>query len=184
MNSESAAKASAGQMRQAELLQVINEAWANLNALLDTLTLEDMSEVRDAGGWAAKEHLIHLMAWERSGVAFLQGTPRSEGLGIDKTLLLSGDFDKMNSVIQELWKDLSAAEARIALNDVHAQMLRLIESLGDKDLTEAMGEFAPSASGRYDKRPIQLLIYGDTAEHFQEHQVWLEEMFSKTQREE
>jgi hypothetical protein len=165
---------------KAELLRVMQEAWTSLNAYLDTLTPEQMSDLRDSAGWTVRDHLIHLMAWERSGVLFLQGTPRAEGLGIDRELILAGDFDKMNAAIQQPWKGLSVAEARAALNDVHAQLLRLVEAMSDDDLKKGLSEYAPSTSGQYDARPISLLLYGDTTEHFQEHQQWIENLISKS----
>jgi hypothetical protein len=176
----SAAEPPQTHLGKADLLRGMQDAWTNLNACLDTLTPEQMSEVRDAEGWTVKDHLIHLMAWERSGVLFLQGTPRFEGLGIDRTLLLGGDFDKMNAAIQQRWEALSAAEARAALNDVHAQLLRLVEAMSDDELQKGLSEYAPSTSGQDDARPISLLIYGDTTEHFQEHQQWIENLIAQS----
>lgn len=165
---------------KAELLGAMQEAWTSLNAYLDRLTPEQMADLRDAAGWTVRDHLIHLMAWERSGVLFVQGTPRFEGLGIDRELLLAGDFDKMNAAIQQLWKGLSVAETRAALSGVHAQLLRLVEAMSDDDLKKGLSEYAPSTSGQYDARPISLLIYGDSTEHFQEHQQWIENLISKS----
>jgi hypothetical protein len=130
-----------------------------------------------------KDHITHLAAWERSGAAFLQGKPRYEGLGVDKQTYLSGysgDFDAINAVVQQQWKELSIDEARADFEAAHQELLRLIDALSDEDLLRALGTFAPSASGRYDERPIQDLLYGDTADHFREHLVWMENLVSKS----
>ena len=43
------------------------------------LSEEQMTTIHDPQGWAAKDHLVHIAAWERSVAVFLQGRPRHEG---------------------------------------------------------------------------------------------------------
>jgi hypothetical protein len=43
---------------------------------------------KDGQGLTVKDHLIHLIFWERSVVFFLQGLPRHTGPGVEKTLSL------------------------------------------------------------------------------------------------
>lgn len=167
---------------KAALLREIDEAWRELNGYLDSLTPEQMTEIRDPVGWALKDHLTHLAAWERAGAAFLQGKPRNEGLGVDKQTYLSGysgDFDPINAVVQQQWKDLSIDEVRADFEAAHQELLHQIDALSDEDLLRALGTFAPSVSGRYDDRPISDLLYGDTVDHFREHQAWMENLVSK-----
>jgi hypothetical protein len=159
---------------KAELLGEIDKAWTKLNEALDRLTDEQMTEIRDPQGWAVKDHLVHMAAWERSVAVFLQGRPRHEGLGIDEHLYDKGDDDEINAAIQEAQKVVSLAEARAQLRDVHAELLGLIDPLSDDDLNKANSDFQPEASGERDERPVVGMIYSNTANHFREHQEWIE----------
>ena len=164
---------------KAELLREIEGAWAKLNEALDGLTQEQMTDIRDPEGWAVKDHLIHMAAWERSVVVFLQGKPRHEGLGIDEQLYLTGDDDKINAAIQEKRKDVSLSEAMSDFREVHSQLLKLIEPMSDADLHKANSDYQPAGSGERDERPIVGMIYSNSANHFRDHQGWIESLVSQ-----
>lgn len=163
---------------KAELVREIEGAWARLNAALDRLTPAQTTDIRDAEGWAVKDHLVHLAAWERSVVVFLQGKPRHEGLGVDEQLYLAGDDDVINAAIQEQRKDVSPAEALAGLREVHGQLLSLIDPMSDDDLHRANSDYQPDGPGERDERPVIGMIYGNTANHFSEHQEWIEGLVS------
>ncbi len=164
---------------KAELMSEIDGTWNKLNEALDRLTEVQMTEIRDAQGWTVKDHLLHIAAWERSVAVFLQGKPRHEGLGVDEQIYATGDDDTINAVIQEQQKDGSPAEALTEFRKVHGQLLRLIEPLGDDDLYRANSDFQPEGSGERDERPIIGMIYGNTANHYREHQEWIESLVSQ-----
>ncbi len=163
---------------KAELMSEIDRAWTRLNEALDRLTEAQMTDIRDPQGWAVKDHLVHIAAWERSVAVHLQGKPRHEGLGVDEQIYDTGDDDTINAAIYEQRKDVSPAEALVDLRAVHDQLLRLIEPLSDDDLYRANSDFQPEDSGERDERPIIGMIYGNTANHFREHQEWIESLVS------
>ena len=163
---------------KAALLQEIDDAWALLNAYLDTLTVAQMAQIRDPAGWAVKDHVAHLAAWERSVAVYLLGQPRYEGLGVAREIYLSEDLELINHTIQQIWKDISSEAARNLLRDVHSEMLRLLEPLGDDDLVKPNSEYAPSASGEWDGRPISGVIFCNTADHYRQHLGWIENLVS------
>ncbi len=158
---------------KADLVHEIDDAWSTLTAALDGLTETQMTEVRDAAGWAVTDHLVHIAAWERSVVVFLQGMPRHEGLGIDTHLYQTGDEDAINAAIQRQRQDVLAAEAVAELRAVHADLLRLLASLSDDDLYRASSTYQPAEVGERDERPIIGMIYSNTANHFREHHAWI-----------
>ena len=174
-------EASAAQPRytKAELAREIEGAWTKLNGGLDRLSQAQMTDIRDAQGWAVKDHLVHMAAWERSVAVFLQGQPRSEGLGVDEQLYLTGDDDAINAAIQEQWKDVSLAEALAEFRKVHTQLLSLIEPMSDDDLHKASSMYQPAGLDDPDERPIIGMIYSNTANHFREHQEWIESLVSQ-----
>lgn len=164
---------------KADLLNAIEGAWTKLNEALDSLTQEQMTQVRDPEGWSVKDHLAHMAAWERSVVVFLQGRPRHEGLGVDEQLYRTGDDDKINAAIQERRKDASLSEALADFRDAHAQLLSQIEPMSDDDMYKANSDFQPEGAGERDERPIAGMIYSNTANHFAEHQEWIESLVSQ-----
>ena len=164
---------------KAVLLSEIEAAWMKLNEALDKLTPEQMTEIRDPQGWAVKDHLVHIAAWERSVVVFLQGRPRHEGLGIDKQLYDSGDEDAQNAAIQEQRKDIPLSEALAEFRDVHSQLLSLLQPMSEDGLYRANSDFEPEGSGERDERPVIGMIYSNSANHFREHQEWIESLVSQ-----
>ncbi len=163
---------------KAELVSEIEAAWTKLNATLDHLTHAQMTEARDAEGWTVKDHLAHIAAWERSVVVFLQGKPRHVGLGVDEQLYLAGYEDAINAAIQERRKHVSLPEVLADLRAVHGQLLSLIEPLSDDELYKANSDWQPDGPGERDERPIIGMIYGNTANHFREHQQWIESLIA------
>ncbi len=166
---------------KADLMHEINDAWTTLTAALDGLTETQMTEVRDAAGWAVTDHLVHIAAWERSVVVFLQGQPRHAGLGIDAYLYQTGDEDAINAAIQRQRQALSVAEAVAEVRAVHADLLRLLASLSDDDLYRASSTYQPANAGEPDVRPIIGMIYSNTANHFREHQTWMAQLVAHGQ---
>jgi hypothetical protein len=159
---------------KAELMKEIDLSWPELNAALDRLTETQMTAIRDAEGWAVKDHIIHMAAWERSVVFFLQGKPRYEGLGVDDALYLKGSDDEINAVIQEERKGMSSDEARAQLRDVHKQVMDLLQPLTDEDLQKPYRDYLPNEPGEDDGRIALNTVYGNTSGHFKEHLEWIE----------
>jgi len=164
---------------KAELLSEIDTSWAEFNAALDRLTEEQMTAIRDPHGWSVKDHLVHLAAWERSVAVLLQGRPRHEGLGVTEDVWLTGDDDTINAAIQAERKDIPLSEARTELREVHGQLMSLIEPMTGDDLYKANSDFLPGEPGERDERPVIGMIYGNTADHFREHQGWIESLVSQ-----
>ncbi len=163
---------------KAHLMSEIDAAWSELSQTLDRLTEEQLTQIRDAQGWTVKDHLAHIAAWERSVVVYLQGRPRHEGLGVDEALYLTGDEDQINAAVQQKHKDVSAAQALANLRETHGRLLSLIEPLSDDDLYRASGDYQPEDIGEREERPIIGMIYGNSANHFREHQGWIESLIS------
>lgn len=164
---------------KAELLADIERTWTALNAALDRLTEAQLTIPRDAQGWTAKDHIIHLTHWERSMVFFLQGKPRHDGLGVDEALYLKGTDDEINAAIHDQHKNLSLAEALAQFHDTHGQLLKLLQPLTDDDLQKPYRHYLPDEPGAGDGPSAIDLIDGNTANHFREHLAWIEALADK-----
>ncbi len=161
---------------KADLTREIDDAWTSLTATLDGLTAAQMAGLRDGVGWTVTDHLVHIAAWERSVVVFLQGKPRHTGLGIDVHLYRTGDED----AIQRQRQDVTAA-AVAELRAVHAELLHLLAPLHDDDLYQASSTYQPADTDELDERPIIGMIYSNTANHFREHQAWIAQLVAHDQ---
>src|SRR5574341_1887017 len=52
-------------------------------------------------GWAIKDHLAHLAAWEAGTTALVRGESRYAAMGLDLGKLAPDDFDAINQQIYE-----------------------------------------------------------------------------------
>ena len=163
---------------KAQLFSVIQVAWDALQSFLAGHSETQMTTVHDEQGWAVKDHLTHIAAWEDSVVAFLQGKPRYEALGIDRALFESGSFDEMNEVIQRLRQPLSLPEAMAQLKNTHTRLMSLLGPLSDADLNLPVRHFL-SSSPDTDRRRAMDLIHDNTADHYTEHLAWIEALVAR-----
>jgi hypothetical protein len=165
---------------KALLMSEIESSWPQLNAAIEQLTDEQMTELKDAEGWSVKDHLAHIAAWERSMVYLFQGKPRHEGLGVDESLYLNGNDDAINAVIQQQCAHLTPAEALAEMRSVHSQLMRLIEPMSDEDLQKPYSHYLPGQPGEDDGTPILARVYGNSAGHFKEHLGWIRSLVGQT----
>jgi hypothetical protein len=160
------------ELSKAELMERIDSTWTALQSALDRLDETQLTMVKDKAGWAVKDHILHLAAWERSVVFLLQGQPRYAGLEVDEALYRDGSFEKINAAVFQRSMDLPAQEAQARLRDVHGQMMALLEALSETDLYKSYGDYLP-AEGEGGP-PVINIVYGNTADHFAEHLGWIE----------
>ncbi|MBZ0301942.1 MAG: ClbS/DfsB family four-helix bundle protein [Anaerolineae bacterium] len=157
---------------KAELLQRIDQGWEALQTFIASLTEAQMTGPTDAAGWTVKDHLIHLAVWENSIVALLKRQmPRREALGLDEATWMSGDFDRMNAVIQQQQQAMPLDAVLKRLNEVHQQMLDTLQPMSDADLQRPYSAYQPPRS---EDGPIMNWVIGDTYSHFSQHIGWMD----------
>lgn len=160
------------------LLERIEESWGNLQAAIDGFTPEQLNGSRDDGGWAAKDHLAHLAAWENSMVFLLQGHPRHQGLGVSESTYLAGDEDEIKDEIFRKTRDLDLSGTLALHSMIHKEMLALLANLSDGDLQRTYSHFLPDEPGADDGSPIIDRIDANTAHHFDMHRAYIERLIA------
>ncbi len=153
------------------MLEKIETSWTTLQSLLSRLNEHQMTVPTDAAGWTVKDHLAHLIAWEASLLALLEGQSRPEAMGMDAEVFASHDHDRMNAQIQERNRDLSLAAGVERLNSGHARVVARVAQMTDADLQRPYSDFDPTPP--YEPRPIFAWIVGDTFGHYEEHIPWI-----------
>lgn len=163
---------------KSELMAHIERDRAALIDLLDGLTLEQRTQIKDVNGWSVKDHLAHIAAWERSVIAFLTGRPRHEALGISEDVyildLVSGEVDVANGAIFQQTKNKSLEEIQSDFEAVHDELMKLVAPLDDAALQLPYIHYLPDEPGDGEGPPAINVIYGNTAHHFREHYAWIE----------
>jgi hypothetical protein len=156
---------------KAVLLDHIERDWRLLHDWLDSLTDAQWTTIRNADGWAIKDHVAHMTAWERSALSLLQKRPQHEGLGITKELDDTRNIDAINHAIFTRHKDEGLAKVREAFGAGHDAMLAHLDTLSDDDLMRPCDAYVAD-SGDF---PVMNIVYGNTAHHFREHLGWMQE---------
>ena len=160
---------------KAELLARLDREWRDLQAVLGQFTAAQMTVPPDPQGWTVKDHVIHLMAWERTAVFFLQSKPRHEGLGVDEAVFWRGNFDEINDIIYRRTKDAALADVLADFRQVHQDLLALIAPLDDDALRLSYRHYLPSEPHKGDDGPPALYeIYVNSAGHYAEHLPWMQ----------
>ena len=64
-----------------EMLRRLQNGWDNFQAYLKTLTPDQLTQHKDAGGWRIQDHVMHLAVWEDGMEALLSGQSRQARMG-------------------------------------------------------------------------------------------------------
>jgi hypothetical protein len=164
---------------KAELLPAIAQHWTALQAALARLRETQLTTIRDAHGWSVKDHLVHLIYWERSALYFLQGQPRHLGLDVEEAVYLTEDDDLINAAIWQKHKNRPLPEVLADLQTVHQQLLVALQPLTDADLQQPYRAYLPDEPGEGDGPPAINVVYGNSGHHFAEHLAWIEALVSQ-----
>jgi hypothetical protein len=152
-----------------DVLTRVDRAWRELEQTLEGLGPRELAEVRDSEGWAVKDHLMHLVAWERALVARLDGRPEHEALGVDEATL-GLDEDAQNAAIFARHRDRGVGDVLEAVRTEHARTRARLGAIRDGELAGGDGAGA---------RPVAAWIEGNTWEHYAQHLGWIRELLQR-----
>ncbi len=128
-------------------------------------------------GWAIKDHLAHLAAWEASTAALVRGESRYAAMGVNLGKLAPNDFDAINQQIYAQHKDKSVEEVLKFFHSAHAELLGQIAKMADADLLKPYSHFQPNEKRDDSGSPILGWIIGNTYGHYEEHIEWIRENY-------
>jgi hypothetical protein len=163
---------------KAQLIEYVTSAYNEVNALINSLTPEQIAR-KDHAGWTIRDHLAHLAQWQGGMSAALRYQPRYEAIGIDIATVQSmmpGDYDALNAKIAERTAHFTWDETRTLFRETHEDFLKVLDGLSYDDLQKPYFHYQPD-SDRFD--PIMRWVNSNTYEHFMEHLGWVREWISE-----
>src|SRR5262249_29579988 len=161
----------------AELLSLVDQAWAALEGAVARLEPVQLTDRRDAAGWAVKDHLIHVAAWEDFLLARLTGQPTHEALGLHKDALAQ-DEDTQNAAILALPRPPPLAHRPGTPRATHRATRARLAALDDGAVAGSVADIVPPSPER-DERPAADWIAGNTWEHYNAHLSWIRDLVDR-----
>lgn len=153
----------------------IDAAWKELSLLVKKLGPDGLM-AKAADGWAVKDHLAHIGAWEHSLRGLIEGQDREVAMGLHEPV--EEGTDAVNDAVFKLHQYETGEEALKYFGDSHAQLMAALGKLTDADLQKPYSHYQPSDPE--EKRPVKGWVAGNTYEHYAEHIDWINQLLSKS----
>ena len=151
----------------------IEKGWAELNALVDSLGPHGLS-TSGPDGWAVKDHLVHIGAWEHSLLALLDGSDRRSAMGVPG---VDEETDALNDAVWALHRDKTPEQALAYFRDAHAALMHLLGRMSDAELQLPYNHYQPrDPRSETDDRPVVDWVAGNTYDHYAEHIEWINQL--------
>jgi hypothetical protein len=155
---------------KAELEELIESSYNELMALIHSLGPSGLA-ITGSDGWAVKDHLIHLGAWELSLIGLLESADRPTAMGVPG---VEHETEALNRAVWTLHRDKSPDEAVAFFARTHALLLSTLDSLSDAGLQLPYSHYQPGSIGNEGtERPVVDWVAGNTYEHYAEHIPWI-----------
>jgi hypothetical protein len=162
-------------MTREKLMREIETSWNELLSYLSSLTEEQLTKPTDAAGWTAKDHVIHLAAWEKAALAMLEGKSKRETLGISPEVWEQDD-DPINAVLQQRYHAMPLAEVMHTLRENHQNLLNKLNTMSEEDFQRPYSHYQPQSS---EERAIIDYVHWDTVNHYRDHMPWIAAIVEK-----
>ena len=167
----------AARKTSAEILSRFDRAWEALEDTLGGLTEAQLTDLRDPAGWAVKDHVMHVAAWEDAFIARLAGRPIHEALGLDEATL-GQDEDAENAAIFVRHRHRPLADVLNAARTSHHAARARLAALGDRALAGTVADVVPPGA-ESDGSPAAAWIGGNTWEHYEAHHTWIRALIDR-----
>ncbi|MEX2247511.1 MAG: ClbS/DfsB family four-helix bundle protein [Dehalococcoidia bacterium] len=158
-------------MTRQQLLEAIKQERETLDTLV--ALLDEAQLIAAHGGWAVKDHLSHIAAWERMIIAHLRDGSDHEVADMDATSYAVATLDELNDRLYRLHRDHPLAGVRGEFAAAHRAIVSYIEEMAEERLSAVYWDDDPSG------RTVLEKISGDTYLHYREHAGWIQELIER-----
>src|SRR3954451_9792158 len=108
----------------------IESGWEELNSLAETMDAEGLSMHRGPDGWAVKDHLVHVAAWEHWLLALFEHRDKLAAMGAEGA---SREIDSVNDVVYRNHRDDSPHDALAYFRDAHSALMAVLRTQSTED---------------------------------------------------
>src|SRR5262245_49006016 len=144
--------------------------------LVESIDAAGLAAPGPDGGWAIKDHLVHIGAWEHWLLALLERRDRLAAMGAAGA---DRNVDAVNAVVYEKHRHESVEQARAYFDDAHAQLMRVLDTQSTEDLERPYRAFFQPGEGEASTQPVMVAVAANTYDHYDEHIGWIKEMRAK-----
>jgi hypothetical protein len=160
-------EASQGSVTKERLLKQLESAWGSLQESYAGLSEAELLEPGVTGAWSVRDIIVHVTWWEEEALTHLPlilagGRP-------PRYSVTYGGIDAFNARMTEQRKPLSLVEVLQRRDDVHRQLIALVQSAPDDQIT---------GKSRF-RRRLRLDTYGHYPKHEQAIRSWRERRESR-----
>jgi hypothetical protein len=135
------------------LLNLMRTGYAAFDALLESMSEEQLTTPNVNGSWSIKDNISHLAWWEQSVLTYLQTGEKDPLAGLN--------VEEKNERVYQQAKDRPLKEVRDDLRTISEALIAHVEAMSEEQLN------SPFTSDRTE--PVFIGILGDTYSHFNEH---------------
>jgi hypothetical protein len=154
-----------------EVVGRVEASWHELESLAAGMDHEGLSLHRAPDGWAVKDHLVHIAAWEDWLIALFEHRNQLEAMGAGGA---NRDIDDVNTVVYENHRDDSVEDALAYFRSAHARLMEVLRRQTTEDFERPYKTFfEPGAQS--DEQPVLEAVAGNTYDHYPDHVKWIKE---------
>ena len=138
-------------------------------ALMETLDrfARPDHDLRGANSWSPKDHVAHLVAWERMIVATAGDRSAHQFAGLAAESYSGRDLNEINDLLFERSKETPWDDVMRDFDAAYSETTALLETMSDAALSARWEEGSTHS--------VAHRIAGDTFQHYLEHRRWLNE---------
>ena len=163
-------------MTSDEVRERIRSKHQELVDLIGTIPADELAAPGPNGGWAIKDHLVHIGAWEHWLLALFEGRDKLEAMGAKGA---GKTIDEVNEAVWKGHRHDSVEQALAYFNEAHDQLMSVLDLQSTEDFERPYKTFFESDDGGSDEQPVLVAVAANTYDHYDEHIGWLKEMRAK-----
>ncbi len=152
----------------------IEGSWHELDGLVSDL---DDAALTTPGenGWAIKDHLVHVGAWERWLQALFESGDRLAAMGAADA---RREIDDINDVVYQKHRGDSVKQARDYFHASHRDLMSVLARQDSAAFERPYSTFFNQGE-EADEQPVLVAVAGNTYDHYTEHVQWISEQREK-----
>jgi len=154
-----------------ELIDRIHRSRAALEKVIAPLNETELCAPGPAEGWAVKDHLSHIAAWEQFMLKhYIRGMTPHEAMEVNEATMQASDETATNEILYLRNKHHSADEVLAEFNRSYLEVLSTLEEVSFDELTK------PRFPDDPEQRPLLTWVAGNTYGHYAEHIPWIKDL--------